>query len=231
MQEKDKHDHTLLGPAAFEHIYLKTQLQLKRLWLAVWVLLGINICAMILMCYLGAQGKVDPIIVKVDGNNQILDVERAADIDYKTISPELSTWFVEQFVRNARSVSIDGIWQRRLMEKSYAVTQSAATQTLKTFYSMRNPMRTAQTEVISITINSVIPNIGGSPHTTQVAWTEISHDPKSGNVLGSQRYTGQFTFQWKKPSKSDVIDRFNPLGFYINFITWTSDLSDNSGLP
>lgn len=218
-------EHDALGPAVFETLYLKTQGQLRRLWFAIWVLLALVSISVLMLFTLGREGKVDPIVVKVDGHNQILDVEQAAHINYHSLMPSVATYFVERFVSQARSVSIDGQWQQVLMQNAYAMTQGAATNTLHDFYVGRDPMKTAAHAVIAVAIDNIIPYIGGSRHTTQVEWTETTRDPKTGKVLDQQTYTGQFTFHWGKPAGENSVTEHNPLGFYITNIAWAANVA------
>lgn len=229
MNKQSNHsDELLAGAVVFEKLYGKTQLQLKRAWLAIFSLLGVLAVLVIFLFILGTEGKVDPIIVKVDGNNQILDVEQASHIDYHSLQPAVATHFIEQFVIHARSVSIDGQWQGAMMKQAYAVTQGAAYKMLHDFYTTRNPFNEANQAIVSVAIDSVLPNIGGSKHTTQVVWTETLRAPKTGKVLGSHQYTGQFTFHWGKPASEHSVVQYNPLGFYITALSWSANYSDAS---
>ena len=121
-------------------------------------------------------------------------------------------------------MSVDGQLESQMLKNANAYTQGSANRTLTKFLDQRDPYSTASDAVISIQINSVNPNIGGSPNTTQIIWTEIAKDPKNSEVLSKKTYTGQFTFtQAQKPSLAPEIYLYNPFGFYITDISWTQN--------
>jgi type IV secretory pathway TrbF-like protein len=228
VEEAVESDDLLAGRIAYDQLYGKQNDNAKKAWRFLYFISFILLISIIINFALGSESKVDPIVVKVDGNNQILDVEQAAGIDYKSLSPEFNTYWIEQFVKNARGISIDGQYESSMIKTAYAFTKGGATKTLQTFIETRDPYATAAKEVITVQINSVIPNIGGSRNTTQVEWTEIAKDPKTQQVITEYEYTGQFTFaQAKKPpTKKDILE-YNPFGFYVTNISWTQNFENH----
>ena len=222
--EEATKDDKMLGHVAFD---VKQALKKKKIEKKERNILVISI-ALILSLLLNViqynSTTFIPLMVKVNGNNQILSVDRASEIDFSSINPEIHTFLIEQFVKNARTVSIDGVLQKHMLQEAYAYTQGTATKELKRLIELRDPYLLASTKVISVEINNVVPNVGGSPTTTQVTWTEIGKDPKTGQVVSRQTYTGQFTFkQDKEPSKDESILLYNPLGFYITNVSWSKN--------
>ncbi len=200
------------------------QESVKRLWTTVWILAVFSFVLLIASVMLYMTPKVYPVIVKVNGNNQILSIEKAAQINPRSITPEMHTYLIEQFVKNARQVSFDGHLQQDMIKSAYAYLQGAATQTLEDFYQKRDPFKVAATETISVVINSVTPAVGGSPTSTQVRWTEITKDTQTGKVIDNNQYTGVFTYkQNDEPPQGQDIALYNPMGFYITHISWTKD--------
>ncbi|WP_440616365.1 type IV secretion system protein [Cysteiniphilum sp. 6C5] len=200
------------------------QESVKRLWTTVWILAVFSFVLLIASVMLYMTPKVYPVIVKVNGNNQILSIERAAQIDPRSITPEMHTYLIEQFVKNARQVSFDGHLQQDMIKSAYAYLQGAATQALEDFYQKRDPFKVAATETISVVINSVTPAVGGSPTSTQVRWSEITKDTQTGKVIANNQYTGVFTYkQNDEPPQGQDIALYNPMGFYITHISWSKD--------
>jgi len=64
-----------------------------------------------------------------------------------------------------------------------------------------------------------------SENTTKVSWTKFTRDVKSDALISKQKYIGQFTYSWDKRSGSEIIDKYNPLGFYISYIVVNKDQS------
>lgn len=224
VQEKAGDDERLAGFLAYDMINGQTDNIIKKQWKLIYILIGLFVVSFIANIAMMASSDIYPILVRQNGNNQIIGVEKANRMSTSGISPATHTYLIEQFVKNARSVSIDGQLESELMKNSYAFTQGAATKTLQDFISQRDPYAMASSSVISVTINNVNPNVGGSDETTQIIWTETARDPKTNQLISRKSYTGQFTFvQKNKPSLSPDIDLYNPFGFYITHVTWTEN--------
>lgn len=227
VEEAAEQDDLLAGQLIYEQLYGQKDLHIKRLWRAIYILSGALILSIVAIAMLGSESKVDPVIVKVDGNNQILDVQQAAHLNYNLIEPYMATYMLEQFIKNVRGISIDGQYESDRLKSAYAMTQGAATKTVEAFITGRDPYSTASTEVITVQIDNVMPNVGGSAHTTQIEWTEIARDPKNDQVLSEKTYTAQLSFQWNKPAKEVSVINYNPLGFYITQIAWSENVESN----
>lgn len=220
--ETAKDDDKLLGHVAFETKQALKKKKAEKKDKSILMLSGALIISLLLNVIQYNSTTFIPLMVKINGNNQILSVDRASEINYSSINPEIHTFLIEQFVKNARTVSIDGVLQKRMLQEAYAYTQGAATRDLQKLIEERDPYLLASTKVITVEINNVVPNVGGSPSTTQVTWTEIGKDPKTSQIISKQTYTGQFTFkQDKKPATDESILLYNPLGFYITNISWS----------
>ncbi len=222
--EKATDDDKLLGHVAFDTKQALKKKKIEKKDKNILVISGALVISLLLNVAQYNSTTFIPLMVKVNGNNQILSVDRASEINYSSINPEIHTFLIEQFVKNARTVSIDGLLQKHMIQEAYAFTQGAATRDLQKLIEARDPYLLASTKVITVEINNVVPNVGGSQSTTQVTWTEIGKDPKTSQVISKQTYTGQFTFkQDKKPATDESILLYNPLGFYITNISWSKN--------
>lgn len=219
-----KDDDKLLGHVAFDTKQALKKKKIEKKDKNILVISSALILSLLFNIIQYNSTTFIPLMVKVNGNNQILSVDRATEINFSSINPEIHTFLIEQFVKNARTISIDGLLQKHMIQEAYAFTQGSATRDLQKLIENRDPYLLASTKVITVEINSIIPNIGGSPSTTQVTWTEIGKDPKTSQVISKQTYTGQFTFkQDKKPAMDESIMLYNPLGFYITNISWSKN--------
>jgi type IV secretory pathway TrbF-like protein len=222
--EQAKDDDKLLGHVAFDTKQAFKKKKVEKKDKNILVISSALILSLLFNIMQYNSTTFIPLMVKINGNNQILSVDRATEINFSSINPEIHTFLIEQFVKNARTVSIDGLLQKHMIQEAYAFTQGSATRDLQKLIEERDPYLLASTKVITIEINSVVPNIGGSPSTTQITWTEIGKDPKTSQVISKQTYTGQFTFkQDKKPASDESIMLYNPLGFYITNISWSKN--------
>jgi type IV secretory pathway TrbF-like protein len=223
------YDDAMAGRAIYEKIYGQTQLQIARLWKGIFGLVIALIFAIIWLGVLGNASKVDLAVVHENGNNQIISIDRASQLDHHVAYPEMITYLLQQFLYHSRTVSVDGILEADMMRQSLAFTQGQATKALITFFNARNPEELSKTNFIEVVINKSIPNIGGSDKTTQMSWTEIKKDNATNQIISKRHYTALFTYRLElKPPKYEQIMRYNPLGFYITHINWAEDYQTDS---
>lgn len=217
-----KNDELTAVLAVYNQLHGKSENTVKQLWKVIFGLIVIVSLCVAGMVYVGSLSKVDLAVIHTNGNNEILSINTASRLDHTTMYPEVSTYLIEQFVKNSRAVVLDGVYEKSLMRDAFAVTQGQASKALNAFYVERNPKILAEEKLISVEINSIIPNVGGSNKTTQVTWTETTRTTMSNEIIDTEKYTGQFTFVLTKspPTDTEIMKR-NPLGFYIQHISWS----------
>ena len=201
--------------------------QISRLWKVIFLLGGALLVAIVLLFVLGSESKIVPVVVKVDGNNQILDVEDSARLDPHHIYPQMQIYLLEQFVKDIRTVSIDGVLQKSMLEQAVAMTQGAATKTVVDYQRAHNPYERAKKASVDVRILRVSPNVGGSAQTTSITWVETARDVESYQMISQKTFTGVFTFvlTQKPPQDINILKR-NPMGFYIRHISWSEDYNN-----
>ncbi|OIN82938.1 type IV secretion system protein [Francisella sp. TX07-6608] len=194
----------------------------------ILILLVIIILAVGLLGYIGSKSKVDLAVIHTSGNNQIISVSRSHHIDHSINYPELETYFIEQFIVDARSVSVDQIVNNTMKIRAFAYLQGQAYQAFKQYIDENNPREIAKDSFIEVTINTVLPNISASANTTQISWTETQRANDTNEIIAVDKYTAQLTFRLDMKSPDDTtIGQYNPLGFYITNITWTRNYTDD----
>lgn len=178
------------------------------------ILVGICIFGII---YIGSQSKYIPYVVQMQ-NGQVIYTGAASSSNFDTMKPTLAKYFIQNFVKSARAVSVDGYIEKNNQKKAYALTQRAATTEMDNFFKNRDPYLVVKKRTISINVNYVnqLPN-----HAFQVGWTEISRDSQSGQTLYQKQFVGEFDFKWNTPSQNEFILQNNPFGFYVTNISWT----------
>jgi len=207
-------------------------LQSRALWLDIYggaekryqksrrlnvYLLGVLGLCILGVIYIGAQSKFIPYIVQLK-DGQVMYSGVAHDSSYEKARPKLAAYFIQGFIKSARSVSVDGYIEKNYQQKSYALTQGPGTTQLDDFYKSHDPYEIVKKHTISIDIN-YINRLPG--HVFRVGWTEKLRDSQTGSLVSQRRYIGEFDFKWDKPSQSQFILKHNPLGFYITNISWT----------
>ena len=197
---------------------------LKRVVLFLLLIITIAVC---FLGYLGSLSKTDLAVIHTSGNNEIINASMARPLN-NVSSTGLSTYFIEQFVENARAVSVDQIVNNSMRIEAFSYLQGQAYKSFKQYLMANNPSEISKDSFVEITINSVLPNVGGSTNTTQISWTETKRSNDTNEIVSSNKYTAQLSFRLDFASPSnEVIRQYNPLGFYITNITWTRNYSDN----
>lgn len=125
---------------------------------------------------------------------------------------------LEDFIRNLRSVTTDGVAQRHYIESAYAhiAKGSAAQAFVNEFYAARPPFERAEEETVTVQVHSVLP-IGDK--TLQVEWTEVARD-KQGATHAATRWRASVGTA-VSPPQDEVTARANPLGLYATSISWS----------
>ena len=228
-QEKvdDINRQDIAGHTFFKEIQSLTKSNsfLKRVVLFLLLIVTIALC---FIGYLGTLSKTDLAVIHTSGNNEIVNASMATPLRTNTDSSGLATYFIEQFVSNARAVSVDQIVNNSMQIKAFSYLQGQAYKSLKQYLEANNPTDISKDYFVEVTINTVLPNINGSPNTTQISWTETKRSNDTNEMISSNKYTAQLTFRLDFSSPTDAtIRQYNPLGFYITNITWTKNYSDS----
>ena len=207
------------------HSLTKSNSFLKRIVLFLLLIVTIAVC---LIGYLGTLSKTDLAVIHTSDNNEILNVSMATPLSNNTDSSDLATYFIEQFISNARAVSVDQIVNNSMQIKAFSYLQGQSYKSLKQYLEANNKADISKDYFVEVTINTVLQNIDGSPNTTQISWTETKRSNDTNEVISSNKYTAQLTFRLDFSSPTNAtIRQYNPLGFYITNITWTKNYSDS----
>jgi type IV secretory pathway TrbF-like protein len=124
-------------------------------------------------------------------------------------------------VENLRTVTTDGVSQRKAIDRVYAqIASGSAAQTfISEFYRGDPPFKRAETETVSVEVKSVLPT---SDRTYEVEWLETTRD-LYGTVKATDRWKGYFAIALNPP-KDERQARINPLGVYITNASWAKVL-------
>ncbi len=223
IEEASIKDEDLSGRMLFEKLYDNRQNQMRFMLYTILVLSVYAIGSLFAMYHLAYSAKVIVEIVRVDGNNQIINISQAKTTDYTSMKPYFATYMLQDFIQYTRGVPSDAFQEKSNLNHAYAVTTGDAAPFLKDFILKRQPYAIAdkQGETIGIEINNTIPNLNGEPNATQITWTEVARVGNTGEVISTKQYRGIFNFKWDAPANKSAVVQFNPLGFYITNISWS----------
>ena len=218
---EEKENPYLTGYATYIGLYADQEEKSayhKRVNRFLLMIIIIMVCSFIVMA---GNSKVQPYVVGINENGQVFDMnETVKNVADSKLRPKLAKFYVQQFVKSTFSVSIDGNVLRSDQAKSVAMVKGSGLTELSRFYEKRNIDVLASKYSISVSIHFVLPI---SPNTSRVSWTETKRDIKSGSVIDSTKYVGEFTYGWDVHATEKLIQTYNPLGFYVYNFTYSKD--------
>ncbi len=171
------------------------------------------------MIRLSSRSHIVPFVVAVDSLGRPVAAgaaEEASTADDRIKRATLFTW-----VEDLRSVTTDGIAQRKAIDRVYAhIASGAQAQAfVSEFYRADPPQKRAQTETVGVEVRSILPT---SDRTFEVEWTETTRD-LYGAVKAQDQWKAAFTIAINPPSDERMV-RINPLGIYVTNASWAKIL-------
>lgn len=209
----------LQSRALWNDMYGSIQIKLENSYRIIFVLSLVILAAIIGLVIIGTQTKIQPMPFIVHGD-EVLTVSNTRSADFDTLKPKLARYFVKNFIRSARSVSVDGEVNANNRILALSFVTEAATHVLKEFYEKNNPDVIAQNHVKNITITSFLEN---SAHSVDIRWREDIRAVRSGEIVQSNKYIAEITYQYQTPSENIIVLRNNPLGLAITHLSWSLD--------
>jgi type IV secretion system protein TrbF len=165
--------------------------------------------------HLSNRSRIVPFVVAIDSLGRTVaagNADQTAPVDDRLRRATLFNW-----VEDLRTVTTDGIAQRKAIDRVYAHIAGGgqAQAFISEFYRADPPQKRATTETVSVEVRSVLPT---SERTFEVEWTETTRD-LYGAVKGQDHWKGAFTIA-VNPSTDERMARVNPLGLYVTNASW-----------
>ena len=165
---------------------------------------------------LAMKTKVVPYVVAIDNLGRTVasgPADQATAVDDKLKRAALFHW-----VSDLRMVTIDGVAQRKAIDRVYTMIASGSPAQVEVgdFYRLAPPHERAQTRTVDVEVKAAFAT---SEKTYQVEWSETVRG-LSGQVEGEERWKGSFTIAVNPPSDERLI-RLNPLGIYVTNVSWS----------
>lgn len=165
------------------------------------------------------QTRIVPFVVAVDSLGRPVAsgfAEATPVVDGRLKRAALIQW-----VSDLRTVTSDGISQRKAIDRVYAMIArgSAAQLEVSEFYRKEPPQKRAQTAMLSVDVKAIY---ASSEQTYEVEWVETTRG-LGGDVQEEQAWKGSFTIAVNPPT-DEQLARVNPLGVYITNASWSKVL-------
>ena len=164
-----------------------------------------------------ARGTVVPWVVQVDNLGQAQSVA-AATADYRLTDPQVA-WHLARFVEQVRSIPADPIIVRQNWLRAYEWTTDRGAAALNDYARANDPFAKVGKQQIAVEVSSVI---RASADSFRVAWTERRYE--DGKLSATERWTAILTIAVQPPRDAERL-KANPLGIYINAISWSREMS------
>lgn len=189
-------------------------------WRAAAFLFGvIALAAVAGMIVIAKQAKVVPYVVAVDNLGRVASVGMA---DKASLADDrMKRAAIYQWVSDWRLVTIDGIAQRKAIDRVYAMIGNGtpAQVVISDFYSKDPPHTRSQTHTVDVDVKAVFAT---SDKTYEVEWTEVTRN-LAGQIRSEERWKGSLTIAVNPPTEERLI-RINPLGVYVTNASWSKVL-------
>ncbi|MFD1798006.1 conjugal transfer protein TrbF [Paracoccus aurantiacus] len=163
------------------------------------------------------RGTVVPWVVQVDNLGQAQAVAPAS-ADYRPSDPQIA-FHLGRFIEEVRSIPADPIIVRQNWLRAYEFTTDRGAAALNDFARASDPFGKVWRQQITIEVSSVI---RASPNSFRVAWTERHYE--NGQLSTTERWTAILTLVIQTPRSAERL-RANPLGIYVNAISWSREMS------
>src|SRR5690606_1438163 len=164
-----------------------------------------------------ARGTVVPWVVQVDNLGQAQTVA-PANADYRPTDPQIA-FHLGRFIEQVRAIPADAIIVRQNWLRAYEWTTDRGAAALNDYARANDPFTKVGRQQIAVEVSSVI---RASPNSFRVAWTERHFE--NGQLSATERWTAILTIVIQPPRDAERL-RANPLGIYVNAISWSREMS------
>ena len=170
------------------------------------------------IAYIGAQSKIQPYVVTIDKMGNPIAMAQPVTggaVNQRIIEAQVASW-----VWNWRSMLSDPIAQKQLLAQVYAMASTQTAAEINPWY--KRSWTADAGYVVSPHITSILPV---SKDTYQVNWQETKY--KDGQNDGTTSYKANVTTGIdRKIASTAQASMLNPLGIYVQSITWTKVLGN-----
>jgi type IV secretion system protein VirB5 len=173
------------------------------------------------LAWRAGQAIVTPYVVEVDSGGQIRAVGEAV-APYQPTDAQIG-FHLAHFIINVRSLATDPVIVRQSWLEAYAFTTDQGAITLNEYARATDPFSRVGRTSVSVEVTSVV---RASDNSFQVRWIERTYE--HGALVGSERWTAILSLVIQAPRTEERLRR-NPLGIYVNGLSWSKELTSESG--
>ncbi|QLC74668.1 conjugal transfer protein TrbF [Pseudomonas sp. LPB0260] len=168
-----------------------------------------------------AQSTITPYVVEVNQLGQVRAVGEAAS-PYQPQDAQIAH-HLARFIELVRGLSIDPVVVRQNWLEAYHFTTDRGAATLNDYARTHDPFARVGKESVTVEITSVV---RASDSSFQVRWIERRF--VNGAAAGLERWTAVISMVLQPPRTEEKLRR-NPLGIYVNGLSWSRELDTTEG--
>ncbi|WP_439607056.1 conjugal transfer protein TrbF [Hydrogenophaga sp.] len=168
-----------------------------------------------------AQSIVTPYVIEVDQAGQVRTVGEAAT-PYRPGDAQIAH-HLARFITDVRSLSIDPIVVRHNWLEAYDYATDRGAATLNDYARTNDPFSRIGQNSVAVEVTSVV---RASDSSFQVRWIERGY--VNGAPAGTERWTAVLSIVLQPPRTEERL-RKNPLGIYVNGLSWSRELDATEG--
>lgn len=191
-----------------------------RNWRVAFIMMAMLACLQAVALIVEMKRSyVVPFVVAVDSLHQVVGAGLATETT--PLDPALIRQQIQNYVENARSISSDQLVLKDHLEKAFdaTVSPSPAHALLVEYYQSESPFELASKGTVQVAVHNIT---SISAKSYEVNWTETKRD-NAGKTIATE--------EWKavlgvvvSPPKTEAEIWKNPLGVYINAISWSKSI-------
>lgn len=185
--------------------------------------LGLAFAAGAGVVWQAGRSTVAPYVVEIDKAGEVRNVA-AVRQTYEPTDAQIA-FHLARFITDVRSLPTDPVVVRRAWLEAYDFTTDRGAAVLNDHARQDDPFAKVGKTSVTVDVASVV---RASPGAFQIRWTEQSY--ADGALVSTNRWTAiaQVVLQ---PPRTEERLRKNPLGIYVNGLSWSRDLAGPATPP
>lgn len=187
--------------------------------LAAFGCLALALVATAALVWRTGQSLVTPYVIEVDKAGEVRAVGEALT-PYRPTDAQIA-FHLSHFINNVRSLAVDPVIVRQSWLDAYQYTTDRGAATLNDYARAADPFARIGELSVSVEISSVV---RASNDSFQVRWVERTYS--RGALVSTERWTAILSVVIDRPRTEERL-RKNPLGIYVNGLSWSKELGSN----
>lgn len=195
------------------------RVQARNWRLAAFTSLGASLVMGAGLVWQAGQSSITPYVVEVDRQGDVRAIGAAAEA-YVPTDAQIAN-HLSRFITNIRSLPLDPIVVRQNWLEAYDYATDRGATVLNEYARANDPFGRVGRQSVAVEIVSVV---RASPGSFQVRWIERRYE--NGALAATDRWTAILSIVLQPP-RNEAQLRKNPLGIYVNGLSWSRELGSS----